>query len=35
MEKKTCEFTLCSMFKYSPNEKGMFYGPNRTYPHNV
>ena len=22
------EFKLCSMFKNSPNEKGMIYGPN-------
>ena len=28
MENKTKEFTLCSMFKYSPNRKGMVYCPN-------
>ena len=32
MEKETEKFKKktekCSMFKYSPNEKGMVYGPN-------
>ena len=28
MENKTKEFTLCSVFKYSPNRKGMIYCPN-------
>ena len=28
MEKKTYEFTLCSMFKYSPNEKDLVYSPS-------
>ena len=28
IENKTYEFTLCSMLKHSPNEKGMIYGPN-------
>ena len=28
MENKTQEFTLCSVFKYSPSGKDMVYGPN-------
>ena len=28
MENKTYGFTLCSMFKHSPNGKSMVYGPN-------
>ena len=28
MENKTYQFTLCSMFKHSPNERDRVYGPN-------
>ena len=34
MENNT-QSKLCSMFKYSPKGKGMVYGPNEIYPHNL